>query len=156
MLDISIITNDSFYVRPSKFLPSSEIARKDLYPDREFFILKPAIADTSKIDGKTCFITSKKYSINKKQYDISEGYAIEAIVTSKYEVFPVLRKAFGKETKVQKDKNGFGILDYWPKITLAPEKTIQIEKKSTFTEEVSSFYIENESFSFSIEESEEW
>jgi hypothetical protein len=157
MLDIAIIANNDYYISPSKYIPSEDVQRKELYPDRKFFTLMPALRDTKNITGNNCLITGKKYFINRREYDIAPGYAIEAIITTDFKIYPKLRKAKGKEINVIKNENGFGMLDEWPKITLFEKEIQPIVKKTdpkpskenSFTEGILSFYIEDEdSFDF--------
>lgn len=121
-MKIEIIDNEDQKISPGNSFLSNAIRRDtDTCPDRESFRLMPGKSDLSNIEGKPCIITGKEYIIGRRRYNLS-GYGLKGIVTPEFTVIPELRKSFGKEIKVLKDKDGNGICGRWPVIELITKR----------------------------------
>jgi len=157
MVNVELVTKENYRIIVGKSLPSTAIKREDdVYPGRKYFKLMSGTTDLEKsVPTEPCLITGKEYIINNRRYDLGEDYAIAALITPDYKVFPKLRKSRGKEIRVIRNDDGTGILGRWPiiKRIWTNEKETQDkieaaqEKEESFLSKAIQFNVSDERFS---------
>jgi hypothetical protein len=115
-MEISIFLKDR-KVTPGRSLPVSAICKgKEYLPKGKKWFPWIQGHPADDVEGEDVLVTGVSYSIGKRRYDLSSGYAVVAKLTPKCVLVPHLRKAQGREVTVKKTQEGLANNTFWPVI----------------------------------------